>query len=144
VGLPEGLQRWELAVSPLRGRWTDVSASETSRVGVYRTAREMPRQWYARLTAGRLVELRTVEQRLAAQWRLLRRARARYHRATRELDVPAAGVLLPLVLDRALRLASGRAPRFSPHGPCYIYPGIDLPRARDAARVLGLPLERLP
>jgi hypothetical protein len=121
-----------------------VSPQATTRLGVYRTAAAIPRQWFARLTPRRLIALETPETRLAAQWRLLHGRRLRFERSARLLHIPAVGVRLPMLADRALRLASGRCPPRSADGRSWVYTSVDLARARDISRILGLPLESTP
>ena len=121
--------------------------------GVYRTTRRQPPVWVyvfqdqndSRLQA-RLLDNRTQEQSLVARWAELARHRQlslKYNAAARTLVVPDVNVSLPVLIDRALRLASGLCPDVNADLPqrYRVYTNITPKRARQAGRVLGLRVE---
>ena len=121
--------------------------------GVYRTVRRQPPVWVhvsrdpddSRLQA-RLLDDRSPEQSLVARWVELARSgqiSLKYDAGARTLAVPDVNVPLPVLVDRALRLASGLCPDVNSDLPqrYRVYTNITPNRARQAGRVLGLRVE---
>jgi hypothetical protein len=138
-GIPDKTERWTPDAPIGRPRWRRTTADGHA-PGLYRTVRK-PHQWYLRpAEAAPTTRLNTPERRVAAAWLLLRdKVRLEYARDARVLSVPAIGFGLPLLVDRALILASGRLPEWrSRH---WDYFDIDPERARHVARILGARIE---
>ena len=136
--VPERVERWNPHAPKSRWRWASVRRSPVG-PGLYRTARK-PRQWYLSQARGVPdVRLDTPERKAAAVWLFCRdSSRLGYCLARRRLSLPG-GLWFPLLVDRALILASGRLPAWESGG--WVYGEIDPARARHAARVVGVPLE---
>jgi hypothetical protein len=133
-------------------KWEAIVSGQPLRQGVYRTTRH-PRVWVyvspapqtATMRAYRL-DLSNPDSTFVAQWRELARSgnlSLHYNSTARTLTVPAIGVSLPVLVDRALRLASGMCPiRMPENNRRYlVFANIGRRRARQAARVLGVPME---
>jgi hypothetical protein len=134
-GIPDKTERWTPDAPIGRPRWRRATA-DGHLTGLYRTVRK-PHQWYLRAAeAAPATRLNTPERRVAAAWLLHRgKVRLEYARDARVLSVPAFGFGLPLLVDRALILASGRLPEWrSRH---WDYFDIDPERACHVARILG-------
>lgn len=139
-GIPDRTERWEPDAAIGRPRWTR-TRSDSHEPGVYRTLR-MPHQWYLSPPhGGPPLRLDTPERRVAAAWKVLSKKRLAYSPGRRELSVPATGFGLPLLVDRALILTSGRLPGFGARG--WTYFEIDPERAHHVARIVGAPLEEV-
>ncbi len=140
---------WQQCIFPPRGRsahaWRDLGAAPLdTRDGLYRERLPGRQRWF-HLAAGRMAELVASEHRLLAWWREYARSgacRLRYRSTVAELLVPAGGLPLPVLLDRALRLPSGEAPRPLDSGAWMRYLLIEPARADEARRVLDAPLDR--
>jgi hypothetical protein len=158
--LPTTKERWEFfQVTPLSGGgiscdWVPLSGSHALHPGVYRAREKYPTVWvYVSSTLkgriqSRLLDSRNPDHRWVAQWLELARSHwlhLRYDVEARTLGIPdvRVPVPLPVLVDRALRLASGTCPNLVTHGsPRYLtFANIDRHRARQASRVLGLRLE---
>jgi len=137
-GLPEQCERWEPGSAKRPSRWTRVR-SEGRVPGIYRSLRK-PHQWYlAPADGGPTVRLDTPERRSAAAWSLVRDKRLGYSPQGRELVLPAINFGLPLLVDRALMLASGRLPEL--RDGAWKYFEVDPERAQHVARIVGARLE---
>jgi hypothetical protein len=157
--LPTAGVRWEFfQVTPfLRGSvpWREVSLPDSHSLppGVYRTVGRYPIMWVHVSSVpdgngrqARLLDTQNPDHSRIAQWLELSRSHRlylRYNAATRTLEIPDVRVPLPVLVDRALRLASGTCPSIVTHDsqPYLAFANIGRHRARQAARVLGLPLE---
>lgn len=139
-GIPERTERWDPDAAIARSRWSRTRTGDHV-PGVYRTLRK-PHQWYqSPPKSGPSVRLDTPERRVAAAWAFLREWKLGYSPERRELSVPAVGFGLPLLVDRALILASGRLPEFGSRG--WKYFEIDPDRAHHVARIVGTLLEEV-
>jgi hypothetical protein len=138
--------------APCLWDWVSLSGSHSLRPGVYRTVETYPAVWVyvsSALKSGmqaRLLDPRNPDHRWIAQWLELARSHRlhlRYDTASRILAIPDVSVSLPVLIDRALRLASGTCPSLVTHDlQRYLaFANIGRHRARQAARVLGLRLE---
>lgn len=152
----EGWQFFRVRPSQHRGfawQWIDVQANQLLHPGVYKAVEGWPPTWLyvshrpdsSELRACVLDE-RNPEHRFVACWcelARLGRLSLRYDAATRILAIPDVRVPLPVLVDRALRLASGTSPDTVTYDRCpYLaYKNIGLPRARQVGRVLGLRVE---
>jgi len=159
--LPATGARWEffqVTSSPsggVSGRWVLLSGSHSLLPGVYRTMKQYPATWVHVSVASdgqsrlaRLLDPQNPDHRQVALWlELARKCRLclRYEATTRTLMVPDLRVPLPVLVDRALRLASGTCPTVVTHDSQWylIFANIGRRRACQAARVLGLPLETI-
>jgi hypothetical protein len=123
--------------------WRKQAENASLSNGLYRERGQGHVGWF-HLQEDLAARLETSEQRLLAWW--LERSRSRacrllYHPAKMILSVPVGGLPLPVLLDRPLRLASGRCPRQEDTHRWWRYRDIDGERARQFARVLGVVLE---
>jgi hypothetical protein len=132
--------------------WVSLSDSHALHPGVYQTVEKYPTVWVYVSSApksgmqARLLDPRNPDHRWIAQWLELARSHRlhlRYDTASRILAIPDVSVSLPVLMDRALRLASGTCPSLVTHdSQRYLaFANIGRHRARQAARVLGLRLE---
>lgn len=136
--IPERCERWEPGSSKRRLRWKR-ARSEGCAPGLYRTIRK-PHQWYlAPADGGPPVRLDSPERRSAAAWSLVQNKRLGYCHRARKLTLPAVIFGLPLLVDRALILASGRLPELGER--VWKYFEVDLKRAQQIARIVGARLE---
>jgi hypothetical protein len=156
--LPAAGKRWEffqVTSSPrggVSGHWVPLSG-HSLQSGVYRTVKQHPTIWvHVSATSddhsrqARLLDPQNPDHRWIGLWlELARKGRLRlqYQTTTRTLAVPDIHVPLPVLVDRALRLASGTCPTILSHDSqrYLMFVNIGRRRARQAARVLGLPLE---
>ena len=157
--VPDPREHWEVFQvqrSPgprVLGGWVSMPGGQPMVPGVYRTVRRQPPVWVhvsrdpddSRLQA-RLLDDRSPEQSLVARWVELARSgqiSLKYDAAARTLAVPDVNVPLPVLVDRALRLASGLCPDVNADlAQRYrVYTNIMPNRARQAGRVLGLRVE---
>jgi hypothetical protein len=135
------------------GVWVRMPSGQPMVPGVYRTVRRQPPVWVhvsrgqdnARWHA-RLLDDRSSEQSLVARWCELARSgqiSLTYDAAARTLAVPDVNVPLPVLVDRALRLASGLCPDITSDRPqrYRVFTNITPTRARQAGRVLRLRVE---
>jgi hypothetical protein len=137
-GIPEQCERWEPGSAKRRPRWRR-ARSEGYAPGLYRTIRK-PHQWYlAPADGGPSVRLDSPERRSAAAWSLVQEKRLGYCSRTRELTLPAINFGLPLLVDRALILASGRLPEVGEG--VWKYFEVDPERAQHITRIVGARLE---
>ena len=152
----EGLEFFQVRRSRhhgIVGRWVDMPRNQALRPGVYRTASGYPARWVhishksdcAGLQA-RVLDERNPEHGLVACWFELAgsgQLSLKYDTTAKTLAIPATRVPLPILVDRALRLASGTSPdRIGhEHGPYLVYKHIASSRAHQAGRVLGLSVE---
>ncbi len=126
-------------------------AAREPKPGLYRPVERRGQMWLALLPrpgrAGsegllRRLDLRTFEERGLLLWRELCRAGAvRLFYRPGELRVRHIPRMpLPLLVDRGLRLASGRQPDLIEHQglSCRCYPSVGRRRTRQVARILGL------
>jgi len=149
-----GWEFWHVTPSATRGVWWNwIPRPQALVQGVYRTTRH-PRVWayvapkpqHAMLCAYRLDPAQHPDHLCIAQWQELARSGClslRYDASEHTLHIPHVGVELPLLVDRALRLASGYCPRVvsDTRGHALVFADIKRRRARQVARVLALPLE---
>jgi hypothetical protein len=142
-GLPDVVERWNLEAKRRVDRWKLVVSGSAGLAGLYRT-RQLPRHYYFRRSVDApVVRLDTPERRLGAAWRIAStRLSLGYCRSRMVFFVPSIGFGVPLLMDRGLILASGRLPAWAGGG--WDYFDIDLRRATDAARILGLRIEVSP
>ena len=157
--LPATGERWEffqVTASPNGGaswRWVPLSRSYSLHPGVYRTVKQYPTIWVhvsassdGHSRQARLLEPQNPDHIWIAQWlELARKCRLclQYETMTSTLKVPDLHVPLPMLVDRALRLASGICPTLVLHDSqrYLMFANVGGRRARQAARVLSLPLE---
>jgi hypothetical protein len=157
--LPPTRERWEffqVTSSPngsVSWHWRPLSGSHSLHPGVYRTVKQYPTTWVhvsassdGHSRQARLLEPQNPDHIWIAQWlELARKCRLclRYETMTRTLKVPDLRVHLPVLVDRALRLASGLCPTLVTHDSQWylVFANIGRRRACQAARVLDLPLE---
>jgi hypothetical protein len=121
--------------------WEKLPDAPAGRDGLFRETTPGGRSRWLHLSGNRAAELRTAEQRALAFW--LVRARAscgavECHRGAGELVLYVRGLPPPLLVDRGLRLASGRPPDRQAGRWTYAY--IDPDRAGHTARILMTPL----
>lgn len=149
-----GWEFWHVTPSATRGLWWDWVPRPPALIqGVYRTTRH-PRLWtyvapkpqHAMLCAYRLDLAQHPDHLCIAQWYELARRGClslRYDTSEHTLRIPHVDVELPLLVDRALRLASGCCPRVvsDTHGRALIFANVGRRRTCQVARVLTLPLE---
>lgn len=133
-GIPDKTERW-VPDAPIRRQWLR-TAADGHPPCLYRTIQK-PRQWYFRPDeATPPIRLNTPERRVAAAWLLIRsKVQLEFSQEARILSVPAIGFRLPLLVDRALILASGRLPQWHSRHWCYF--NIDCERSQHFARILG-------
>jgi hypothetical protein len=133
-----GGREWErFTLGGGSGQWQLVTEAQTGAAGLYRARTGAP-CWRWR-TPDATLDLATPEQRLAARWAVVRpHLTLTFHQAAGRLAVPWAGVTLPLLVDRALRLPTGACPRRG--AGVWVYDGVEAGRARHVARILELPL----
>jgi len=115
----------------------------TSRQGVYCRKDQPFGVWYLVL-GERMVEARKSEEKsVVFWWQKLRENRVNltYSKKKEVLSISSARYPLPLMLDRALRSASGLSPNFS--GGHWTYSAIDISRAQEVSDILGIKMERL-
>ena len=136
------------------GHWVPLSGTSLQS-GVYRTVKQHPTTWvHVSATAdghskqARLLDPQNSDHRwIALCLELARKGHLglQYKTTTRTLAVPDFRVPLPVLVDRALRLASGTGPTLTPYDSQWylMFANIGRHRARQAARVLGLPLETI-
>jgi hypothetical protein len=158
--LPTAGEHWEFfQVTSLPGGgiswdWVPLSGSHSLYPGVYRTVEKYPTVWVYVSSAlknsmhARLLDLHNSDHRWIAQWLELARSHRlhlRYDTVSRTLEIPDVRVPLPVLVDRALRLASGMCPSLVTHDPqrFLAFANIGCYRAHQAARVLGLRLEAI-
>jgi len=152
-----GWEFWHVT-DPTRGAWWHWGTMpKTREQGLYRAIRR-PRLWIyvspqpqsATLCAYRLDPVQNPDHLYVAKWYELARHVAhsdhlslRYNASEHTLMIPSAGVALPIIIDRALRLASGYCPRTvsETRGRALIFAKISRRRAYQVKRVLGIPLE---
>jgi len=157
--LPTAGEHWEffqvmsLPSGGVSWRWLSLSSIHSLHPGVYRTEGRYPTVWVYVSSAlkssgmqARLLDPRNPDHHRIAQWLELARShclRLRYDTVSRTLAVPEVSVSLPVLVDRALRLASGTCPSLVTHGSqrFLAFDNIGRHRARQVARVLGLRLE---
>jgi hypothetical protein len=156
--LPTAQERWKffrVTSSPGGGiscDWVTLSGSHSLHPGVYRTVEKYPTVWVYVSSALKssirtsLLDSRNLDHRWIAQWLELSRSHClhvRYGTVSRTLAIPDVSVSLPMLVDRALRLASGTCPNLVTYdSQRYLaFANIGRRRARLAARVLGLRLE---
>jgi hypothetical protein len=134
-----------------------LSGSRSLQLGVYRTVKQYPTTWvHVSATSddhsreARLLDPQNPDHRWIALWLELASKgclRLQYNMTTRILVVPDIRMpfplFLPMLVDRALRLASGTCPTLVSHDSqrYLMFANIGHRRARQAARVLGLRLE---
>lgn len=149
-----GWEFWQVTPCPTRGLWGYwVPPPKALTSGVYRTTRQ-PRVWVYVAAEPRSVTLRIYrldftqnpDHLAIAQWHELARScflSLRYDASEHTLTIPHVSVELPILVDRALRLASGYCPCVvsATRGHALVFTNIGHRRARQAARVLGIPLE---
>jgi hypothetical protein len=140
-----GRCRWQrLAPQWARGRvWADVEEAETDRDGLYREVGPTRPRWFLVRSEEKVV-LGTSERRSIGWWAQVVRDRSPrlvYHVERRELRLPAVGLPPPVLVDRALRLASGRVPVWDRTSRARCYQRVGRRRAEQVARILGLKLE---
>jgi hypothetical protein len=155
----EGWKFFQVTPSPSGGvlppRWVPIAGSHSLPPGVYQTVKQYPTTWVYVSVApdgqsrqARLLDPQNPDHRWIALWlESARKCRLclRYETTTRTLTVPDLRVPLPVLVDRALRLASGSCPTPGTHDSqrYLVFANIGRCRACQAARVLGLPLETI-
>jgi hypothetical protein len=136
--IPDRIEQWKPDVRAGRSRWAHATTA-AGEPGLYRTIRK-PHQWFLRPESGAdTVRLDTPERRFAAALLLRGVSRVNYDSDSRILFIPVVGFSLPLLIDRALIIASGRLPEWKSHG--WYYCDIDPGRAWHVARILGAKLK---
>ena len=157
--LPDPREHWEVfrvqryPGPRILGVWVSMPGGQPIVPGVYRTVRRQPPVWVhvsrdpdaSRLQA-RLLDDRSPEQSLVARWVELARSgqiSLTYDAAASTLAVPDVNVPIPVLVDRALRLASGLCPDVNADLPqrYRVFTNITPKRARQAGQVLGLRVE---
>jgi hypothetical protein len=156
--LPAPGKLWEffqVTSSPsggVSGHWVPL-LGHSLQSGVYRTVKQHPTTWVhvsatvdGHSKQARLLDPQNPDHRWVALWlELAHKGRLclQYKTTTRTLVVPDVRVPLPVLVDRALRLASGTCPTLLSHDSqrYLMFANIGRRRACQAARVLSLPLE---
>jgi hypothetical protein len=149
-----GWEYWHITASPTSGMWGRWVPKPSELVqGIYRTTHHprfgvyvAPKPPHALLYAYHLDLVQNPDHLSIAQWHELAESGdlcVCYDASEHTLIIPHGNAALPLLLDRALRLASGCCPRVvsETHGRTLVFPNIERRRARQVARVLGIPLE---
>lgn len=145
---------WQVTPCATRGvGWNWVALPKELWQGVYRTTKN-PRIWVyvspgspgASWRFYRLDSSKNPDHFLIAQWRELACSgclRLSYNVSKKTLTMPYISVELPVLVDRSLRLASGTCPHHVHAGNrrSLVFANIGRRRARQAARVLGIPME---
>jgi hypothetical protein len=136
--IPRSVELWNPRAIRFGVLWRRTTSSVDT--GIYRTVSK-PHQYYLRPSeAAASVRLDTVERRVAAAWRLVSsETRICYHPSEKTLAISALGFALPLLIDRALIIPSGRVPVWKSRD--WIYHDIDPVRAHHVARILGSKLK---
>ena len=155
--LPKSGECWQFF--QIRGtswEWVSRVITQNLEEGVYRTGDVHPTAWLyisrksgGSQTQARLLDERNGEQSLIARWLELARTGKlglMHDALRRELAIPYVGLPLPILLDRALRLASGRCPEIMPQDRqrFLVFSNIPHKRARHVGRVLGMRVETRP
>ena len=137
--------------APAEGKWENLSLKSTrrrawvpastppGRDGLWREVSRHPITWFWRQADARdrtLVDAGHIE---AAKWEAARPYAGLTHDPAKDVLVLTAPLSLPVLVDRALRMASGRCPEFDVSGR-RIYPCVDRLRACEVARILGVDL----
>lgn len=133
--ISDSAERWNHYAPIGKPQWLR-GTMDRNTAGIYRTVRK-PHQWYMRpADAEPTIRLNTPERLVAAAWFLLKgKVSLQYAGNSRVLSVPAIGYRLPLLVDRALILASGRLPEWRSNH--WDYFDINPERANQIARILG-------
>ena len=136
-------------------QWEPVIINPNIPEGVYRKRSIPPMMWlYLSRTAddsgmqAYLLDERDMEQSLIARWLALALAGPIcliHDNVAKTLAVPHVGLPLPVLLDRALRLASGTSPQIDTIAGqrFFFYHKISRQRARQVGRVLDLRVENV-
>lgn len=136
-------------------RWESIIINSNISEGVYRKSASFPMVWlYLSRTPDSsgmqayLLDERDTEQSLIARWSAITHAghmRLIYNNVAKTLSIPYVGIPLPVLLDRALCLASGTIPQIvTIAGQRYaFYHKISRQRAHQVGRVLDLQVENV-
>ncbi len=137
---PAGLtwERWN-ETDGNHNHWSPCSTPNAGD-GIYRSQLRKPPLYYFNSGDHRLVKLPPDHvSRVAAKWHVCRhQSRLHYSTAESQLSIPSR-LDLPVLVERALNLASGWIPSWERDGRRH-YRGIDLRRAQQVSRITGMQL----
>lgn len=139
--IPSG--KWEHLVLSRVAEWKSID--HPAEEGLYRrTDKPQKPGYYVR--EGKATELRSLESKRIARWYTLSTGggwRIRYRPDKKQLEIPGIhsdqpSLTLPVLLDRALCMASGSCPTLDESRSYTVYENIDRGRADELARILGM------